>query len=152
MLTWKWLSFQELTNQELYDVLNLRQEVFVVEQKCIYQDLDNRDQQAMHLLGIKNNTLVAYLRFFPKETLYTDASSFGRVVVRKSNRGQGFANELMNQMEIYLKKIKNTAPIIISAQLYLQKFYANYKYQAIGDPFDEDGILHIKMIHQSNST
>ncbi len=151
MINWKWLSFQELTNQELYDILNLREEVFAVEQKCIYQDIDYQDQKTIHLLGIKNNNLVAYLRFFPIGTLYTDALSFGRVVVKKSERGQGIANEMMAQIELYLKKIKNTTPIIISAQLYLKKFYESHKYQSVGSPFDEDGILHIKMINQSNA-
>ena len=148
MLTWKWHTFQELPASILYDILALRQEVFVIEQKCPYPDIDYQDQQALHLLGMKNHRLVAYLRFFPLGTLYPDALSFGRVLVKETERGQGVAKNLMNQVELYLKEIKNTAPIIISAQVYLQKFYSDYGYQAVGAPFDEDEIPHIKMIHK----
>jgi ElaA protein len=148
VVTWKWRTFQELTTQELYNILALRQEVFVVEQKCFYQDIDNQDQQAVHLLGMKNHNLAAYLRLFPIGTLYTDALSFGRVVVKQSERSQGLASEAMNQVELFLKKSKNTAPVIISAQMYLKEFYASYGYQTTGTPYDEDGIPHIKMIHQ----
>jgi len=77
MTTWQWRSFQELTTQELYSILALRQEIFVLEQKCLYQDIDYHDQQAVHLLGLVNNKLIAYLRLFPQGTFYPDAVCFG---------------------------------------------------------------------------
>lgn len=143
MTTWHWKKFQELTTEELYDILALRQEVFVLEQKCLYPDIDHQDQRAVHLLGIDNGKLVAYLRLFPSGTFFPDAVSFGRVVTRGSERGKGLAKEAMNQVETYLKN--NTAPVIISAQVYLKPFYATYGYRAVGEPYDEDGIPHIKM-------
>lgn len=145
MILWHWRSFEELTTHELYDILALRQDVFVIEQQCKDQDLDHRDQKALHLLGIQNNKLVAYLRLFPTGVLYPDAATFGRVLTAESARGQGIGKEAIQQVFLYLEKLGNTAPIIISAQLYLQKFYESFGFQVISDPYDEAGIPHIKM-------
>lgn len=144
-MSWTWKTFQELSTNELYDILALRQEVFVLEQKCLYQDLDYQDQNSLHLLGKKNQKLVAYLRLFPKGTLYPDAISFGRVLTAPSTRGQGLAKESMKQVVKLLQDSKNASPVIISAQLYLKDFYSNYGLHPVGEPYDEDGIPHIKM-------
>ncbi len=154
MTTWHWRTFEELTTQELYDILALRQEVFALEQKCLYQDLDYQDQKCHHLLGIKNHKLVAYLRLFPQHTLYPDAISFGRVLTAPSTRGQGYAKDAMHQVIQYVDSVlrhSKSVPAIISAQLYLKDFYAKYGLKAVGEPYDEDGIPHIKMkgvLHQ----
>lgn len=143
--TWLWRQFDALTNQQLYELLALRQEVFGIEQKCLYQDLDFKDQQAHHLLGYNNERLVAYLRLFPRNTLYTDAISFGRVLTASSERGKGLAKEAMKQTLNYLKEKNWHDRVEISAQLYLKKFYEDHGLSANGDPYDEDGILHIHM-------
>ena len=146
MLLWHWRSFDELTKTELYELLALRQEVFTVEQHCNDNDLDFLDYKAQHLLGIKDNKLVAYLRLFLSGDKYPNAASFGRVLIAAEFRGQGIAKEMMEQTNAYLKKIKNTHPLHISAQCYLEKFYQSYGFQSIGSVYDEAGIPHIKMI------
>jgi len=150
MLTWKWCTFQSLTLQELYDLLALRQEVFTVEQKCTENDLDYHDQEAWHLLGYQDNKLVAYLRLFLEGKKYPDAVAFGRVLTDRSLRGQGVGHELMKQVLLFLQNQNNISPIIISAQLYLEKFYCSYGFEIMGEPYDEGGIPHIKMLKASS--
>lgn len=145
MISWHWRTFEQLTTQELYDLLALRQEVFAIEQNCLYQDLDYRDQKALHLFGIKNNKMIAYLRLFPKGVLYPDALSFGRVLTASTERKKGLAKEAMNQVIKFLQKEGNAYPVVISAQLYLKDFYSKYGLKAVGETYDEDGIPHIKM-------
>jgi len=145
MLQWHWRSFSELTNYELYDILALRQNVFNIEQQCTEPDIDHLDQQAIHLLGFKNNELASYLRVFLPGTKYPDAASIGRVLTIKSERGQGHGKEAMTQTLAYLIENNISAPIVISAQIYLEKFYAHYGFKKIGEPFDEAGIVHIPM-------
>src|SRR5689334_12191049 len=122
MLSWQWRSFADLSNQELYDILALREKVFTLEQKCTYNDLDYIDQKAMHLLGVRDQQLVAYLRVIPQDILYPGAVSFGRVLTIQEARGQGISKAMVQETLRYLKQNHNTAPIIISAQLYLEKF------------------------------
>jgi ElaA protein len=148
MLTWQWRSFSELKNNELYDLLSLRQTIFIIEQQCIYNDLDYLDQKALHLLGYKENQLVAYLRLFPKDIPYANSLSFGRVLTAKSARGQSIGKEMIIETLRYLKQQNNITPITISAQLYLKKFYESFGFKTISEPYDEDGIPHIKMIRQ----
>lgn len=145
MQQWEWRTFEELNNQELYDILSLRQEVFVIEQHCFYSDLDYQDQQAMHLLGINEGKLTAYLRLLPAHTPYPDAVSFGRVLTAPFARGRGLGKDLITQVLLYLDKRQNTLPIMISAQLYLERFYQSFGFETISGPYDEAGIPHIKM-------
>jgi len=149
-VTWSWHTFEMLSLQDLYELLALRQSVFIIEQQCIYPDIDNKDMQAMHLLGKKNNTICAYVRLFPKDFIYPDSVCFGRFVTAPSARGQGLAKEALMQVLGYLDEIKNTDPIVISAQLYLQKFYASFGFLSVGEPYEEDGILHIQMRKNNN--
>ena len=146
MTIWHWRTFQELTLEELYAVLKLRQDVFILEQKCLYQDIDQQDQQALHLLGLENGRIIVYLRVFPKGTLYADAISFGGLLIAQSERNKGLAREAMKQMMTHLKNCNNNTPMIISAQTYLQQFYQSFGFYEIGAPYDEDGIPHIKML------
>ncbi len=145
MITWHWRGFQDLTLQELYDILALRQEVFVIEQNCIYRDLDDKDQHSTHLLGKVNDKLVMYLRVLPENLSYPNAISIGRVVSSPSARGKGYAKAAMAQTFLHYKQTGKTAPIIISAQLYLKEFYSSFGFNAVGEPYDEDGIPHIEM-------
>lgn len=144
-MKWKLASFSELSTKELYDILALRQDVFILEQRCPYPDLDYRDHKAEHLMGVLDGKIVAYLRLLPKDLPYTGAISFGRVLTAKSVRGQGVGKELIEQVLSYLEKNNNTLPIVISAQLYLEKFYQSFGFKSLGEAYDEDSIPHIKM-------
>lgn len=146
MISWQWRTFEKLNNQELYDILALRQEVFVLEQKCLYPDIDNRDSQAIHLLGMSDKKLAAYLRLFLKGTFHANAISFGRVATAPFARNQGLGKSLIAQTLLYLKDNNLQDTIRISAQIYLKKFYESFGFQSVGEMYDEDGIMHIDMI------
>ena len=140
-------KFNELTTQELYDMLQLRSEVFVVEQDCVYQDLDYKDQLAFHILGVLGNQIVAYARIF-KSGDYFLKPSIGRIVVkeefRKFNHGYQLVSKSINFIENNLQESK----ILISAQSYLTKFYNSLGFIKIGEEYLEDGIPHIKMLRK----
>lgn len=137
-------TFEELTKQELYYLLQLRSEVFVVEQDCVYQDIDEKDQKAIHVLGFKNTKLIAYSRIFKPGDYFTQAS-IGRVVVSKKERSFQYGYEIMNASIKAVKDYFNQTHIKISAQCYLKKFYINLGFRAIGKPYLEDNIPHIAM-------
>ncbi|CAN5540735.1 GNAT family N-acetyltransferase [soil metagenome] len=144
ILTWKFAAFNELTVDELYAIIILRNEVFVVEQNCIYQDADNKDQISFHLSGWHNDTLVAYCRILPPGVSYEDAS-IGRVVTSPAYRNTGSGKKLMTTaIEKTLQQF-NCSTIVISAQLYLDKFYNALGFVQISEPYLEDNIRHIKM-------
>lgn len=138
-------QFSELTTQELYDMLQLRSEVFVVEQDCVYQDIDGKDQKALHVLGYKHKNLVAYTRLF-KPGLYFKEASIGRVVVAKNERQHKYGYHIMDASIEAIKNNFNETVIKISAQCYLKKFYNNLGFEAVGDEYLEDGIPHIAMV------
>jgi ElaA protein len=138
-------SFSELTTQELYDILLLRSEVFVVEQNCVYQDIDKKDQKALHVLGLKNNQLVAYTRLF-KPGDYFEYASIGRVVVAKNQRQFKYGYDIMKASIEAIKVHFNETLIKISAQAYLKGFYNNLGFNEIGEEYLEDDIPHIAMI------
>jgi ElaA protein len=148
MLEIKVKSFEALTKQELYDLLQLRTEVFVVEQDCVYQDIDQKDQKALHVLGIKNEKIIAYTRIF-KPGDYFNESSIGRVVVAKHERAFKYGYAIMEASIKAIKDYYQTDLIKISAQCYLKKFYTNIGFKAIGEEYLEDDIPHIAMIKNS---
>jgi len=145
MLEIKTKTFQELTTNELYQLLQLRSEVFVVEQDCVYQDIDGKDEKALHVLGIKNDNIVAYTRIF-KPGYYFDEASIGRVVVKENERKHQYGYDIMKASIDAINNIYNETNIKISAQTYLKKFYNNLGFQEVGDGYLEDGIPHIGMI------
>lgn len=145
MIAIKIKKFNELTTPELYEVLQLRSEVFVVEQDCVYQDLDGKDEKALHCLGYKNNKLVAYTRFF-KPGDYFDESSIGRVVVLKSERQHKYGYDIMKGSVKAIKTFFNETTIKLSAQVYLKSFYNNLGFNEVGEEYLEDGIPHVAMI------
>lgn len=152
MLEIKVKSFQKLTKEELYDVLQLRSEVFVVEQDCVYQDLDGKDQKALHVLGYENQKLVAYTRLF-KANDYFDHASIGRVVVAKNKRHINYGIEIMTASIEAIHDIFQQKTIKISAQSYLKNFYEKFGFKKVGEEYLEDGIPHVEMIlNQSSST
>lgn len=145
MLSIRIKYFNELSINELYELLRLRSEVFVVEQDCVYQDIDSKDQKAVHVLGYDNNKLVAYTRLF-KPGDYFNESSIGRVVVREEARGSGAGYEIMNASITFINKVLKMLEIRISAQTYLKKFYNNLGFKEVGEEYLEDGIPHINMV------
>ncbi len=137
-------SFSELTTDELYGILQLRSEVFVVEQDCVYQDLDFKDQKSLHVLGFKNDKIVAYTRIF-KPGDYFKNTSIGRVVVALDERKYGFGHDLMKASIKAIKDHFKVDEITISAQVYLKKFYESHLFKQVGEEYLEDGIPHIRM-------
>jgi ElaA protein len=138
-------SFSELNTNELYKLLQLRSEVFVVEQDCVYQDIDDKDQRALHILGFKNGSLVAYTRVF-KSGDYFNEASIGRVVVEKNERNYSYGYVIMKASIEAIKNKFKTSDIRISAQTYLIKFYNNLGFDKVGEEYLEDGIPHINML------
>jgi ElaA protein len=136
--------FKELTITELYEILQLRSEVFVVEQDCVYQDLDFKDQKSLHVFGLKNDKIVAYTRIF-KAGDYFECASIGRVVVQENERKFGFGHDVMEASIKAIKDHFNANEITISAQVYLKKFYESHGFKKVGDDYLEDGIPHIRM-------
>lgn len=140
-------SFNDLTKQELYNLLQLRSEVFVVEQDCVYQDIDGKDEKALHVLGFKDEILVAYTRIF-KPGDYFDEASIGRVVVKKKERALKYGYDIM---EASIKAVDDhfkERVIKISAQCYLKGFYIKIGFLPIGDIYQEDGIPHVAMLRE----
>ncbi|WP_432460433.1 MULTISPECIES: GNAT family N-acetyltransferase [unclassified Agarivorans] len=143
MIRWQWLSFEQLTNQQLYQVLELRESVFVVEQNCPYQDADGKDPEAWHLLGsTPQQQLLCYARVFEPSPL---TASIGRVVIAASARGDGLGQQLMQQAIDFCQQRWPQAQIAISAQRYLEDFYQKLGFEICSEPYLEDDIPHIGM-------
>jgi ElaA protein len=144
MIQFKIKPFPELSTNELYQMLQLRSEVFVVEQNCVYQDIDGKDQKAIHVLGYSEGILVAYSRLFkPKD--YFEYASIGRVIVKASHRDKKLGHELMRVSIDAITTLFQETKITISAQLYLQKFYESHGFVVVGESYLEDDIPHIEM-------
>tara|TARA_R110001583_G_scaffold50929_1_gene158924 strand:- start:2483 stop:2947 length:465 start_codon:yes stop_codon:yes gene_type:complete len=144
--------FSELSALRLYQVLKLRQDVFILEQGCLYADADDLDQKAIHILLIseEEDDLFAYCRILPAELVYPEVA-IGRVVVSKAARDQGFAKKLMQKSIRFVEQEMQAPAIKISAQSHLQAFYQSLGFCVASKPFDEDGIEHIEMIlHNKN--
>ena len=145
-LRWVTKTFAELTVNELYDLLKLRSEVFVVEQKCIFLDIDNNDQKAFHTIGYIGDEVVATTRLFDKDIMYDGYQSIGRVVGSPRHRGLGIGKALMQYSIQECERLFGKGPIKIGAQLYLKKFYGEQGFEQSGDVYLEDEIDHIPMI------
>ena len=144
-LLFKTKSFNQLSATELYTILNLRNEVFVLEQNCVYLDTDFKDQKAIHVLGYNNEELVAYCRLFDAGEYFENAS-LGRVIVAQKHRDKKWGNNLMSEAISQIKSHFNQTIITISAQLYLQKFYESHGFIVTSESYLEDDIPHIQMI------
>jgi ElaA protein len=144
-LQWILKNFNELTPYELYNILRLRSEVFVVEQNCVFLDMDNKDQGCYHLMGSHDNELVAYVRLLPPGLAY-DEVSIGRVVSSPKYRGSGAGRELMLKAITTAAELFGRQPIRIGAQLYLKNFYSSLGFEPQGDIYMEDGIPHVIML------
>lgn len=158
MIEWQWATFSELSSENIYCIIRARQDVFILEQDCVYPDIDGLDQEALHLIGWSasnvsdssqntHKTLKAYLRIIYSNSKVKQAS-IGRVLVIKEARGQGLGKELVKRA---VKKIETDTPtlaISLSAQHYLLTFYEELGFHPISEPYDEDGIQHIDMLKQ----
>ncbi len=146
MILFQSKSFAELSINELYSILKLRIEVFVVEQNCPYQDCDDKDLLSVHVLGYDNNQLVSYCRIIPTNISYSNYCSIGRVLTKNSHRKMNIGKDLMN-FAINFCKSNYIESIKISAQAYLEKFYTELGFIAISELYLEDNIPHIEMIY-----
>ena len=140
-------KFSELSTEEIYNILKLRSEVFVVEQNCVYQDIDEKDKKATHLFIEKNNEIIAYTRIFKKGYYYEENPSIGRVVVSKKERGKKLGKEIMLNSIEFIKKELEGRKIELSAQKYLDKFYKDLDFYSEGEDYLEDGIPHQRMFY-----
>ena len=144
-LEWQLKKFDDLSVAELYAILQLRNEVFVVEQNCPYQDADDKDQKSLHLMGWDGHTLVAYTRIIPQGISYAEAS-IGRVVTKPKYRGTGSGRQLMELSISHTFEQFNCSQIKIGAQLYLKKFYESLGFVQCSEQYLEDNIPHIEML------
>ncbi|HXC06944.1 MAG TPA: GNAT family N-acetyltransferase [Bacteroidia bacterium] len=148
-LNWILTPFFELKPEALYAILQLRNEVFVVEQNCVFQDADGKDQACLHLQGYDTDgKLMAYARIVPAGVSYPEVS-IGRVITSPSARGTGAGKELMEQSIATIRKLYGIVPIRIGAQSYLQKFYASFGFETDGEEYLEDNIPHYIMVFKN---
>lgn len=143
-LIFKIKPFEALSLPELYSVLQLRSEVFVVEQNCVYQDIDGKDEKALHVIGELDGQTVAYCRLF-KPGDYFDQASIGRVIVKETFRDKKWGHDLIREAIEAITIHFGESQITISAQLYLKKFYESHGFKQTSEEYLEDGIPHIEM-------
>ena len=148
-MEWHWQSFTQLSGADLYEILAARQSVFLLEQKCLYLDMDGLDQDAHHLLGWRKldgkRCLAAYLRCLRPGAKFVE-TSLGRVLTTPGSRGAGIGIELMEKGISHARQQHPGHRIRISAQAHLESFYAGFGFEAVSAPYDEDGILHMDML------
>ncbi len=140
-------SFEDLSKTELYDILSLRVEVFVVEQNCPYQECDGKDQRGYHIFAKQNGVIQMYMRMLEPGVSYTEAS-IGRVVIKKSSRGKGMGKVMMGKGLTFMREEMKVEKIRISAQAYLEKFYQSLGFKSVSNVYVEDGIPHIEMLFE----
>ncbi|OZG72948.1 GNAT family N-acetyltransferase [Hahella sp. CCB-MM4] len=161
MYEWKFKAFDELSVEELYEILRVRQQVFIIEQNCIYPDIDKLDKGSWHLFAVKKDEgagldisdspkIHAYLRVVPPGHLY-EQPSFGRVLTTEDARGTGAGKMLIKKTVELMGEMYPNQPIKISAQLYLERFYTGFGFNAVSEPYDEDGIPHIDMMTSASN-
>lgn len=141
--------FNELSVNELYDILRLRAEIFVVEQNCVYNDIDELDKDAVHQFLRKDGEIIAYSRLLKPGTRFTDYS-IGRVVVKPSERGTGLGVKMMEEAKGFILNKWNAPKIKVSAQKYLRKFYEDLGFKIVTEEYLEDGIPHFGMLYETN--
>lgn len=146
-MIWNCKRFDDLTPHELYGIIKLRNEVFVVEQNCVFQDADDKDQRSYHLAGYKDNKLAAYARLVPSGVSYPQIS-IGRVITLPAFRKSGIGKELMQEAINHSFGLFGKQSIKIGAQLYLKKFYESFGFVQEGGVYDEDGIDHVHMVRE----
>lgn len=150
-IEWQWVRFAALDGADVHAMLALRQQVFMLEQRCLYPDIDGRDPLAWHLLGWRQHAdereLIAYLRCFAPGTLYAEAA-IGRVVIAMHMRKQGVGGQLMQEGLRHIEREYPGTRVRLSAQAHLQSFYAGLGFAGISDVYLEDDIPHIDMLRE----
>lgn len=146
-MNWIIKTFNELTTDELYKILQLRNEVFIVEQECPYQDIDGKDNESYHIFLKKDNEVIAYSRILKKGISYEQAS-IGRVIVKKDYRGGNIAKDMLLKSISFIKNSLHEKEIKIQAQAYLDKFYSSLGFEKISDVYLEDNIPHMDMLYK----
>lgn len=146
-MDFKLKKFKELKGEEIYEILKIRNEVFIVEQQCAYLDCDGKDREAYHLFLEVNKGIVAYLRILQKGVSY-DEISIGRVLVNKNHRRKGIAQEMMIKAIKFIEENLNEREVRIEAQEYLVDFYRGFGFEEVSDMYLEDGIPHIEMLYK----
>ena len=144
-LSWSWKTFDQLSKEELYELLSLRQTIFVVEQKSWYLDADGLDSCSLHLLVKLNDILLGYLRLLPPKVKY-DTPSIGRIAILENYRGNKIGSRLVKEGMQKRSETFSTHSLTISAQEYLIKFYEAHGFKVFGEVYDEDGIPHVQMV------
>ena len=144
-MEWATKSFNELTTEELYNLLKIRVDVFVVEQQCAYPEIDGHDQASLHLLSIQDGEIAAYARLVPAGEKYEQAS-IGRVLVAPSKRNSGVGRELVSQAIEKIMEEWDAKEIKLQAQSHLQSFYESFGFQPISEVYDDGGIPHVDML------
>jgi ElaA protein len=148
MIDWQWSAYAALSKTDLYAIIQQRQQVFILEQRCLYQDLDGLDPPSWHLLGWQGSgaerELVAYLRCLPPGVRYAEPS-LGRILTTQAVRGTGIGRDIVARGIAHAARSFPGLPLRIAAQLHLQAFYAAFGFGAISAAYDEDGIPHIDM-------
>lgn len=145
LVTWHLKTFEELSKEELYQLIQLRIEVFIIEQNAPYQDCDEKDYKAHHLFATQEAKVVACCRLLPAGISYAEPS-IGRVVTSSSTRGTAMGKKMMYLAMEIMKTIYNTTDCRISAQSYLQKFYGEYGFRKVSEEYLEDGLPHMEML------
>ncbi|MBO3446395.1 GNAT family N-acetyltransferase [Clostridium sp. CCUG 7971] len=146
-MSWIIKTFSELTTDELYKILQLRNEVFIVEQECPYQDIDGKDNKSYHIFLEKDNEVIAYSRILKKGISYEQAS-IGRVIVKKDYRGRNIARDMLLKSISFIENSLHEKEIKIQAQAYLDKFYSSLGFKKISDVYLEDNIPHMDMLYK----
>ncbi len=149
MIEWHWLAFDDIPREDWYEVLRQRQQVFILEQTCLYPDIDGCDPVCHHLMGWREidgqRTLMAYLRCVPPGVKF-DEMSLGRVLTTQAARGSGIGRELLAKAIPLAEKLHPGHGFRIGAQAHLEKFYGSYGFKTVTAPYDEDGIMHVDMV------
>ena len=150
-MNWQWSRFNELSLDDLYQILQVRQAVFAVEQDCVYQDCDGADPECWHLIGWNQDkhSIDAYLRVVPAGIKYPEIA-IGRVLTSEQARGKNYGYRLMREGIDRITAQWPGTDIRISAQAHLQKFYASQGFVTVSDPYDEDGIPHVEMLRSAS--
>lgn len=147
-ITWEITRFEDLTPEKLYRIMQLRSEVFVVEQNCPYLDPDGKDNRCFHVMGFNaQKEMIAYCRILPEDISYSEVS-IGRVLTSEKARGTGAGKQLMKRALDEIELLFGEVPVRIGAQLYLKKFYEGFDFEVISDEYMEDGIPHIEMLRK----
>ena len=150
MITWRCAPFDQLTPREIHDMFQARSAAFVVEQSCVFLDVDGIDPQCWHVVGYRGGALVATARLVPPGTKYAEPS-IGRVVTTGAVRGTGLGRSLMHEAIAQAGKLWPGRPIRIGAQQHLEKFYASLGFATASEPYDEDGIPHVEMLRPAST-